>query len=169
MLKEPSKSYIFQNSPTIQQMKGNREYRKTLRYYRGALEDGMMVMLEDLEGFPAPVLCSSCEKPVITQTKTERSGYQWYVSLPALSQSTFLRNAYPVLRRSLQIRHQHNVRIELIITRFLVGWTVITTAGILTYPIASSMSPCFPSKNSIITLRLRFLCVRLNILQGLHC
>lgn len=42
------------------------KYRKTLWNYEGALKDGMMVMLEDLEGFSAPVLCSFCERPVIT-------------------------------------------------------------------------------------------------------
>ena len=94
-------SYIFQNSPTIQQMKKNRKYRKTLRNYEGALEDGMMIMPEDLEGFPAPVLCSFCERPVITRTRKERSGFQWYGSFPRLrnSQSGLpLRNAYLVLR-----------------------------------------------------------------------
>ena len=75
---DSSQSHIFQNSPTIPDMRKNRKYRKTLRNYQGALEDGMMVMLEDLEGFPAPVLCSFCENPVITRTKNERSGFQWY-------------------------------------------------------------------------------------------
>ena len=78
-LQDVSKSYIFQNSPTIPHMRKKWKYRKTLRNYEDALEDGMMVMLENLDDFPAPVLCSFCEKPVVTRTKTERSGYQWYI------------------------------------------------------------------------------------------
>ncbi|KAL8749503.1 MAG: hypothetical protein Q9199_007643 [Rusavskia elegans] len=59
-------------------MKSDWKYRKTLRNYEGVIEDGMMVMLEDVEDFPAPALCAFCENPVITQTKSVRSGSQWF-------------------------------------------------------------------------------------------
>lgn len=73
-----AKKYIFENSPSIEEMKQNRKYRKTLRFYRGLIQDGMMVLPNDLEGYPAPVLCTLCEVPVITRTKTERSGLHMY-------------------------------------------------------------------------------------------
>lgn len=57
-------------------MENNKKYSKTLKIYRYALQNGMMALLDDLEDFPAPVLCSYCEVPVITRTKSERSGNQ---------------------------------------------------------------------------------------------
>lgn len=62
----------------MSEMESDKKYRKTLKIYRHALQNGMMSLLEDLEDFPAPVLCSYCEVPVITRTKSERSGSQKY-------------------------------------------------------------------------------------------
>lgn len=73
-----TKSSVYESSPSIAEMEGDRRYRKTLKIYRYALQNGMMCLLEDLEDFPAPVLCSYCEVPVITRTKSERSSNQKY-------------------------------------------------------------------------------------------
>ena len=74
-----AKSSIYKNSPSIEEMKQDKKFRKTLRFYQGVIQGGMMVLLDDLEEFPAPALCSFCEAPVITRTKNERSGQQKYV------------------------------------------------------------------------------------------
>lgn len=71
---------LYHNSPSLEEMKEQFKYRKTLRFYRGLIQDGMMIFPTDLESFPAPVLCTLCEKPVITRAKTERSGLQMYVA-----------------------------------------------------------------------------------------
>lgn len=70
---------IFKGGPSIQQMQQDKKYRQTLNAYRGAIKDGMMILPEDLEGYPAPVLCPYCEVPIITRTKTERNGKQKYI------------------------------------------------------------------------------------------
>lgn len=62
----------------MSEMENDKKYRKTLKIYRYALQKGMMALLEDLEEFPAPVLCSYCEVPVVTRTKNERSSSQKY-------------------------------------------------------------------------------------------
>ncbi|KAL2046574.1 hypothetical protein ABVK25_011733 [Lepraria finkii] len=105
MPKGPSKPYIFEKSPTIQEMRQTRKYRKTLRNYEGSLHDGLMIMLEDLEAFPAPVLCSFCETPVITQAKTERTGFQRFCIAWASVVSVGLL-AYPVASTNKNVVHE---------------------------------------------------------------
>lgn len=140
-----SKSYIFKSSPTVQQMKSDWKYRKTLRNYEGVIEDGMMVMLEDVEDFPAPALCAFCENPVITQTKSVRSGSQWYV-VSELS----LHRVYSVFQCNPHLRQY--LYVKLMITRFKIAWFTVLTAGIFTYPVASSMCSCFPTNTRPVPL-----------------
>lgn len=77
-----SSSWIYQNSPSLPEMEQSKVYRKTLKKYRMLLQKGMMIQLEDLEDFPAPVLCPFCEIPTISVAKTERSGGQRYAPSP---------------------------------------------------------------------------------------
>lgn len=77
MAESDSQSF-FKGGPSLQQMGRDKKYNKTLRFYRGAIRDQLMIMPQDLEEYPAPVLCPFCEVPVITRAKTERSGKQMY-------------------------------------------------------------------------------------------
>jgi len=77
-LQVTSRNFIYQGGPSLEEMLKDRKYRQTIQAYRGAIQDGMMVMPEDLEGYPAPVLCPYCEVPGITRTKTQRNGKQKY-------------------------------------------------------------------------------------------
>lgn len=69
--------WIYQNTPSLQQMENDKRYRKTVKKYRMPLQRGMMVRLEDLEDFPAPILCPFCEVPTISSARSERNAGQW--------------------------------------------------------------------------------------------
>lgn len=69
-------AWVYQASPSRESVEKDRRYRKTREYYTPALRQGMMVGLEHLESFPAPVLCSYCERAVITETKVKRTSFQ---------------------------------------------------------------------------------------------
>lgn len=74
---KPSPStWVYQAGPSRESVEKDRRYRKTREYYTPGLRQGMMVGLEHLENFPAPVLCSYCERAVITETKVKRTSFQ---------------------------------------------------------------------------------------------
>ena len=62
------------------QVEGEPRYAKTRENYGYYLHNGIMLQLESLETFPAPVLCPSCEKPIITALENERSMNDKYVN-----------------------------------------------------------------------------------------
>ena len=71
-------SWIYQDGPSREDVQTQYLYRKTRRYYEFQMERGSTLQLQDLEGVPAPVACPSCQKPVITTLKTERTFGNWY-------------------------------------------------------------------------------------------
>lgn len=88
MSKEPSPSpWVYQAGPSRESLEKDWRFRKTREYYTPALRQGMMVGLEHLENFPAPVFCSYCERAVITETKVKRISFQKYVQRSSERQS----------------------------------------------------------------------------------
>ena len=67
----------YVDSPSMEEMANNRKYSKTLKLYAPLIDKRMMIKLEDLQDFPAPILCPHCELATITETKTQRSAMQW--------------------------------------------------------------------------------------------